>query len=1023
MFAAAVASVVSVLVADGVYAQVKKPLDHDVYDSWQSVSGVRSTDDGSVVVWNVNPQEGDGELHVRNYRPAKSGKAGRASKTAPREIVVPRGSQPSLDPGGRWLVFRIKPEFAVTRQERIDKKKPDERAKDTLAVVDLSTMEVVRYGVVESFSVGQKAIPYVVYKSSWKEKPKEVKEELKPEAEKPSGEGAGPGSKEEGSVRPGSKEEGAGPGSKEEGAVRPGPREGGAGRPGSRPAPKPGTKSGLIFLDPATGQADTLAGADNAVVSLAGDLFAFTVKKDKKDSASVSCVVLAGYEGGKLVLDTLDRGAQDYKRPAFSDASDKIAFTATADTNKTGGKRYSMFLSRVAFDKKGHRSVSSECIVPQGYVPAGTDGWTLTENSDFWFTPDGQRIMVGIAPVKPPKDTTIVDFETAQLDIWNWDQPYTPPQQKIRLDWTNRKTYQAVVNLDRPGVIVPLTTSFYDGVRLIAGGRTGIALSRDDAPYVRESAWSDLSLQDVAIVSLADGSRRVVAEGLNAGRLDASPGGKYLVWFDNTDLNWYTYDIASGTKVNLTGACPVKFYDEEDDHPSKSKPAFGQPRWIEGDAQLLIQDRYDVWKFASDGSSAVNLTGGTGRASHDRFSMTSPEADRRTENERRAGVVKPLGAKDILYFSVQNEDSQKNGLGSLSMAKPAKTLKYFTDTVAFTTVIKAPEAGTVYFQKGNFRHCYDLYRTDDLFASCEKLSAINPQMADYRWGHAELFHWNAYDGTPMKGLVFVPDGVKPGEKLPVMCYFYEKYSNSLYNFWTPAPSRSTVNISFYTSRGYLVFIPDIVYKDGHPGESAYNCICSGAEALCREYPFADKDRMAIQGQSWGGYQTAYLVTRTDMFAAAGAGAPVSNMTSAYGGIRWESGITRAGQYEHGQSRIGKTLWDEGGLDLYIENSPVFHADKVRTPLLIMHNDNDGAVPWYQGIEYFSALRRLGKPCWLLEYNNEAHNLMERRNCKDLSRRLQQFFDHYLKGEPMPAWMKSGVPTNRKGEYFGFEPAE
>ena len=805
--------------------------------------------------------------------------------------------------------------------------------------------------------------------------------------------------------------------------MRPGPREGGAGRPGSRPAPKPGTKSGLIFLDPATGQADTLAGADNAVVSLAGDLFAFTVKKDKKDSASVSCVVLAGYEGGKLVLDTLDRGAQDYKRPAFSDASDKIAFTATADTNKTGGKRYSMFLSRVAFDKKGHRSVSSECIVPQGYVPAGTDGWTLTENSDFWFTPDGQRIMVGIAPVKPPKDTTIVDFETAQLDIWNWDQPYTPPQQKIRLDWTNRKTYQAVVNLDRPGVIVPLTTSFYDGVRLIAGGRTGIALSRDDAPYVRESAWSDLSLQDVAIVSLADGSRRVVAEGLNAGRLDASPGGKYLVWFDNTDLNWYTYDIASGTKVNLTGACPVKFYDEEDDHPSKSKPAFGQPRWIEGDAQLLIQDRYDVWKFASDGSSAVNLTGGTGRASHDRFSMTSPEADRRTENERRAGVVKPLGAKDILYFSVQNEDSQKNGLGSLNMAKPGKTLKYFTDTVAFTTVIKAPEAGTVYFQKGNFRHCYDLYRTDDLFASCEKLSAINPQMADYRWGHAELFHWNAYDGTPMKGLVFVPDGVKPGEKLPVMCYFYEKYSNSLYNFWTPAPSRSTVNISFYTSRGYLVFIPDIVYKDGHPGESAYNCICSGAEALCREYPFADKDRMAIQGQSWGGYQTAYLVTRTDMFAAAGAGAPVSNMTSAYGGIRWESGITRAGQYEHGQSRIGKTLWDEGGLDLYIENSPVFHADKVRTPLLIMHNDNDGAVPWYQGIEYFSALRRLGKPCWLLEYNNEAHNLMERRNCKDLSRRLQQFFDHYLKGDPMPAWMKSGVPVNRKGEYFGFEPAD
>ncbi len=288
---------------------------------------------------------------------------------------------------------------------------------------------------------------------------------------------------------------------------------------------------------------------------------------------------------------------------------------------------------------------------------------------------------------------------------------------------------------------------------------------------------------------------------------------------------------------------------------------------------------------------------------------------------------------------------------------------------------------------------------------------------------AELFHWNAYDGTPLKGLVFVPDGVKEGEKLPVMIYFYEKNANNLYSFWTPAPSRSTVNIPFYTSRGYIVFVPDIVYKVGHPGESAYNCICAGAEALCEKYSIADKSRMAIQGQSWGGYQTAWLITRTNMFAAAGSGAPVGNMTSAYGGIRWGSGITRAGQYEHGQSRIGKSMWEPGALDLYIENSPVFHVDKVQTPVLIMHNDADGAVPWYQGIEFFSDLRRLDKPAWLLQYNKEAHNLVQRRNCKDLSIRLQQFFDHYLKGAPMPAWMKTGVPYESKGEYNGFENAE
>ena len=172
----------------------------------------------------------------------------------------------------------------------------------------------------------------------------------------------------------------------------------------------------------------------------------------------------------------------------------------------------------------------------------------------------------------------------------------------------------------------------------------------------------------------------------------------------------------------------------------------------------------------------------------------------------------------------------------------------------------------------------------------------------------------------------------------MISYFYERRSESLYDFIEPRPSRSTVNLAFYCSRGYVVFVPDIRYQVGHPGESAYNCIVSGVKAMCAQYPFIDSTRLAIQGQSWGGYQTAYLVTRTPIFAVAGAGAPVSNMTSAYGGIRWASGVCRQMQYEHGQSRVGKSLWDKGGLDLYLESSPLFKADQIRTPLLIMHND-------------------------------------------------------------------------------------
>ena len=253
----------------------------------------------------------------------------------------------------------------------------------------------------------------------------------------------------------------------------------------------------------------------------------------------------------------------------------------------------------------------------------------------------------------------------------------------------------------------------------------------------------------------------------------------------------------------------------------------------------------------------------------------------------------------------------------------------------------------------------------------------------------------------------------------MMIYFYEKNSENLYTHYPVQPSWSIINIPFYVSRGYLVFVPDIVYMRGLPGESAVNCIVSGAESLTR-FPWVDADNMAIQGQSWGGYQVAYLITRTGMFKAAGAGAPVSNMTSAYGGIRWESGSSRQGQYEQGQSRIGRDLWN--GTELYIENSALFRLPEVTTPVLIMHNDADGAVPWYQGVEMFMGLRRLGKPAWLLEYNNEAHNLRERRNRKDLTIRLQQFFDHYLKGAPEPAWMRDGVPSAKKDYYFGYEEA-
>lgn len=240
--------------------------------------------------------------------------------------------------------------------------------------------------------------------------------------------------------------------------------------------------------------------------------------------------------------------------------------------------------------------------------------------------------------------------------------------------------------------------------------------------------------------------------------------------------------------------------------------------------------------------------------------------------------------------------------------------------------------------------------------------------------------------------------------------FYEKLSDGLYQHRPPAFGRSQINYVQYASRGYVVFLPDIPYRIGYPGESAYNAVVSGTNAVIA-LGGIDANRVALQGHSWGGYQAAYIVTKTNMFRCAEAGAAVVNMTSAYGGIRWESGVSRHFQYEHQQSRIGGSLWEKPSL--FIENSPLFSLNKVETPLLILHNDKDGAVPWEQGIEFFTCLRRLGKPAWLLNYNEEPHWPVKYPNRVDFQKRMQQFFDYYLMDKPEPRWMMKGIPPMEK----------
>jgi dipeptidyl aminopeptidase/acylaminoacyl peptidase len=280
-----------------------------------------------------------------------------------------------------------------------------------------------------------------------------------------------------------------------------------------------------------------------------------------------------------------------------------------------------------------------------------------------------------------------------------------------------------------------------------------------------------------------------------------------------------------------------------------------------------------------------------------------------------------------------------------------------------------------------------------------------------------MHEWKDDENMLRKGLLVLPDGFDPKKKYPLLVNFYERNSQNLHRHRAPYAHRSTINYAYYSSKGYILFNPDVYYKNGYPGKSCEVAVLSGVKSLI-DKEFVDKDRIGVQGHSWGGYQVAHLLTKTDIFKCAESGAPVVNMISAYGGIRWGSGMSRQFQYEKTQSRLGATLWENP--KLFIENSPVFNLDKVNTPVLILHNDEDGAVPWYQGIEYFVGLRRLGKPAWMLNYNGEPHWPIKWQNRLDFNIRMEQFFDHYLMDAPMPRWMKRGVPALEKGILQGME---
>jgi dipeptidyl aminopeptidase/acylaminoacyl peptidase len=679
-------------------------------------------------------------------------------------------------------------------------------------------------------------------------------------------------------------------------------------------------------------------------------------------------------------------GKGNYKGWDFDKKETRMAFFTDRDDYESKKPIFNLYGWNVG-DKEAKLWVSHTSTKE---IPAGM---AVSEKSNLSFSEDGKVLMLGIKEIPDTTKKEDEDEEKAKFDLWHWNDPYPQPQQKKMANRVRDDAWESLYFVDSKK-FVKLADEKIPDVHLSRDGKLAYAVNR--WPYTKRVSYEG-TYNDIYEIDPKTGERTLAKKEL-FGRASLSPNSKYLYWFENN--NWFIYDIITNVTSNITGKLNVRFNREDWDTPNPSGP-YGIAGWTDGDKSILVYDRYDIWKINPNGSNAHTITEDFGRKNNLSFRYINLDPDEVTINPD-----KPI------LLQTSNEETMASGFYRDKVngnALPTKLI--MADNSFGRRPYKAKKADRLLFTRSSFDEFPDLWLSDLDFSNPQKITDLGKQMEPFIWGKAELRDFLSADGKPLKGILIKPDNFDPSKKYPLMVYIYETLHDGLHRYRNPSPSTS-VNPAYYVSNGYVMWMPDIEYDTGYPGKDALKCVLPGIQMLIRE-GYIDPERIGIQGHSWGGYQIAYMVTQTNIFAAAEAGAPVSNMVSAYGGIRWGSGMVRQFQYERTQSRLGASLWEVPMR--YLENSPIFWADKVQTPLLMIHNDEDGAVPWYQGIEYMMALRRLGKEAYMFNYNGEEHGLRKRVNQEDWTVRMQEFFDHFLKGAPAPEWMKNGIKAWEKEE--------
>lgn len=787
-----------------------------------------------------------------------------------------------------------------------------------------------------------------------------------------------------------------------------GAEAGGGGAPGAGGGPAPGApgmggnplgggsarvqSTDMLLFELASGTLFNIGNVADFSFDHKGRWLAYSI--DARDQAG-NGIQLRDLSTG--IVRSIDAGKALYRRLAWSDTLPAFTFLkGTADSAGTDTAWTAMGVSRVGSPQQ---MVASVGVGAKAALPAGME--ISPERSPRWLEQQ-DAILIGlrVASSPLPKSEQIEAAEKPTLILWHTKDSRLQSQQLVQEQADKNFSFLATY-LPATDKVIQVTDAEVRSGSPTAHDRW--LLSTETQPYERSASTDGINKRDLYVTDIRTGSRTLVKKGVN-GYSSVSPDEKTVLYWD--DGNFHAYDIATRNTTNVTAGAPVSFINTEDDH-NVDRPGTSVIAWSKDGKFALISDNFDVWKVGVTSKSWTNLTktGRTERVRYSRVVYTDP-------TERTVDLNKPF------YMMAMQRNTKKESMARIDPVKGSVTsVTGWRDARHSLQRARNAEVWISTIQSATrFPDYWRVSLGNNSLADSVQLSDANPNMNGVAWSAgARLVNYVTDKGDSLQGALYLPAGYEEGKKYPTLTFIYEKQSDGLNTFYSPTFSSSpNALIGVHTSRGYAVFLPDIVYKINDPGMSAVWSVVPAVKAAIRT-GIVDSANVGLHGHSWGGYQTAFLVTQTSIFKSAVAGAPLTDMVSMYSSVYWNSGGTNQAIFQSSQGRFKGNFIDNW--DAYVRNSPNRFADKIKTPLIILHDDKDGAVDFNQGVTFYNTLRQLNKDVILLEYVGENHGLSQLRNRKDYSQRLMEYWDSYLKGQPAPQWLKEGIPRIKMDEHL------